>query len=135
MAFTQLKTDYQNDQLNTSVNNNVKYNLQDNGDGTVSLEDVTSYTALGDSFDASVLNGINTVINAIGLQVTTNVSDISTNANDIATNAGNIASNTADITNLLAGKIDLDPTAAVGTVDGDLYAAIVALGWENDVIE
>lgn len=32
-------------------------------------------------------------------------------------------------------KIYLDPSAASGTTDGDLYAAIVALGWESDVIE
>lgn len=29
----------------------------------------------------------------------------------------------------------LDTTASPGTTDGDLYAAITALGWENDVIE
>ena len=32
------------------------------------------------------------------------------------------------------GLLRLDTTAPGGTVDGDLYAAIVALGWENDVI-
>lgn len=36
---------------------------------------------------------------------------------------------------LYSGKITLDTTAAAGTTDGDLYAAIVALGWQNDVIE
>lgn len=36
---------------------------------------------------------------------------------------------------IYSGKITLDTTAAPGTIDGDLYAAIVALGWENDVIE
>ena len=30
--------------------------------------------------------------------------------------------------------IPLDTTASVGTIDGDLYSAIVALGWETDVI-
>ena len=30
--------------------------------------------------------------------------------------------------------IPLDTTASVGTIDGDLYSAIVALGWESDVI-
>ena len=127
MAFTQLKTDYSNDVLNENVNTNVKYIMTDNGDGTISLQDATSYTALGDSFDSSVLNGINTVINAIGTQVTTNVTDISTNA------AG-ILQNTTDITKLLDGKIDLDTTAQAGTIDGDLYSAIVALGWDSDVI-
>lgn len=31
--------------------------------------------------------------------------------------------------------IPLDTTEPTGTTDGDLYAAIVALGWESDVIE
>lgn len=31
-------------------------------------------------------------------------------------------------------KLGLDTTAASGTTDGDLYAAITALGWETDVI-
>lgn len=31
-------------------------------------------------------------------------------------------------------KLELDTTAAAGTTDGDLYAAIVALGWESEVI-
>ena len=30
--------------------------------------------------------------------------------------------------------IPLDTTASVGTIDGDLYSAIVVLGWETDVI-
>lgn len=33
------------------------------------------------------------------------------------------------------GRISLDTTAASSTTDGALYAAIVALGWQNDVIE
>lgn len=32
-------------------------------------------------------------------------------------------------------KLELDATAAAGTTDGDLYAAITALGWESEVIE
>lgn len=114
MAFTPLKTDYVNDQLNTTVNTNVKYVMTDNGDGTVSLEDATAYTQQGDSFDASILNNVDATVNAIGTQVTTN---------------------TADVANLLDGKVDINTSASTGTTDGDLYAAIVALGWESDVIE
>ena len=33
------------------------------------------------------------------------------------------------------GRISLDTTAASSTTDGALYAALVALGWEDDVIE
>ena len=32
-------------------------------------------------------------------------------------------------------KLELDTTAEAGTTDGDLYAAITALGWESEVIE
>ena len=53
-----------------------------------------------------------------------------------ASPAAGIAS--ADITNWnnsYNGKISFDSTAASGTTDGDLYSAIVALGWASDVIE
>lgn len=43
-----------------------------------------------------------------------------------------------DITNWdnsYSGKVSLDTSAQSGTTDGDLYAAIVALGWDSDVIE
>ena len=33
------------------------------------------------------------------------------------------------------GKVSLDTSAQAGTTDGDLYSAIVALGWASDVIE
>ena len=32
-------------------------------------------------------------------------------------------------------EIDMDTSAAAGTTDGDLYAAITALGWESEVID
>lgn len=134
MAYTQLKDDYTNDVLNENVNSNVKYILTDNGDGTISLQDATAYTTLGDSLDASVVNATNTVVNAIGNQVTQNVTDIGTNATNIGINAAAITTNTYDIAVLQESKVNLDTTAAAGTTDGDLYAAIVALGWQ-DVIE
>lgn len=33
------------------------------------------------------------------------------------------------------GYIQLDTTAGSGTTDGDLYAALVSLGWDEDCIE
>ena len=45
-----------------------------------------------------------------------------------------IYDNAEDCDDLLDGLIDLDTTAQAGTVDGDLYAAITALGWQSDVI-
>ena len=46
-----------------------------------------------------------------------------------------IYDNANNVDDLLDGLIDIDTSAASGTTDGDLYAAIVALGWQNDVIE
>ena len=101
------------------------------------------YVTRGDHYEAewveniSAINGrdADAVVNAIGNQVTQNVADIATNANDIGAHTTAIGANSADIAVLQDGKIDLDTVAAPGTIDGDLYAAIVALGWENDVIE
>ena len=45
------------------------------------------------------------------------------------------SSDITDWGNSYNGKISLDTTAQSGTTDGDLYAAIVALGWGSDVIE
>lgn len=49
--------------------------------------------------------------------------------------AGELTVMISDITNLKNGLLPLDTTAATGTVDGDLYSAITALGWEGDVID
>ena len=128
--FNQLREDFKDDVLNQSVNNNVVYvetDLADDSQRTITLQDATAYTTLGDQLSATVLNEIGDVVNSIGDQVEVNVGDI-------AANTSNITTNTNNITNLLAGKINIDTSAAAGTIDGDLYAAIVALGWESDVI-
>lgn len=43
-----LKSDYKDDVLNESKNTRRKYNMIQNEDGTVSLEDVTEYEQIGD---------------------------------------------------------------------------------------
>lgn len=62
-----LRTDYKDQLLDTSVNSERRYNLVDS-DGNVvqsgvSLSDVTVYSQEGDSFGAGVLNGITGAIN------------------------------------------------------------------------
>ena len=47
----------------------------------------------------------------------------------------NVAMTYETIVGAKAGFLNLDITASTGTTDGDLYAAIVALGWDSDVIE
>lgn len=58
-----LKTNYQDDVLDTSVNERRKYNMITNDDGTISLEDATVYSQEGDSFSAQDINNTNKRIN------------------------------------------------------------------------
>lgn len=58
-----LKTDYKDDVLDTSKNEKRKYNIIQNEDGTVSLEDVTEYSQVGDSFGAADINATNKAVN------------------------------------------------------------------------
>lgn len=46
----------------------------------------------------------------------------------------NAANMNDQVTNRYTPTLDLDTTAQAGTTDGDLYAAIVALSWESEVI-
>ena len=54
-----LKTNYQNDVFSGKR----KYNLINNSDGTVSLDDVTVYHKVGDIFNADDINATNKVVN------------------------------------------------------------------------
>ena len=49
---------YQDDILDTSVNTRRKYNMIQNADGTVSFEDATVYSQVGDTFGAADINAI-----------------------------------------------------------------------------
>ena len=60
-----LKTDYKDDVLDTTQNTKRKYQMIDNGDGTVSFEDVTEYIQQGDSFGANDINDTNEEVNAL----------------------------------------------------------------------
>ena len=52
-----------------------------------------------------------------------------------ALSAENLNKMEDSIYNSSEGLISLNTSAASGTTDGDLYAAIVAIGWEDNVIE
>lgn len=54
-----LKTNYKDD----VYSGNRKYNMINNSDGTVSFEDVTSYSKVGDTFGAGDINATNAAIN------------------------------------------------------------------------
>lgn len=58
-----LKTNYKDDILDISKNEKRKYNMITNSDGTVSFEDVTEYSQVGDSFGAGDVNLITQRVN------------------------------------------------------------------------
>ena len=63
MAKQTLPTNYKDDVLATSMGKKRRYNLIQNDDGTISLEDVTEYTQEGDNYGAAQLNATNQAVN------------------------------------------------------------------------
>lgn len=59
-----LRTDYKDDVLDTSVNTQRKYQMTTNEDGTVSFTDVTEYSQVGDTFGAADVNAMNEAVNS-----------------------------------------------------------------------
>lgn len=53
-----LRTDYKDDILDLTQNAQRKYRMISNSDGTVSFEDVTAYSQVGDSFGSADLNAL-----------------------------------------------------------------------------
>ena len=58
-----LRTDYKDDILDLTQNTQRKYRMITNDDGTVSFEDVTVYSQIGDSFGAADVNTITNALN------------------------------------------------------------------------
>jgi len=71
---------------------NRKYRMIENGDGTVSFEDVTEYSQVGDTFGASQINEIDAEINDIGTDIETINSSITSINNKNNTQDSNITS-------------------------------------------
>ena len=79
--MSNLPTNYVDDVLNADVNTRRKYQMIQNGDGTVSLVDVTDYDTVGSSIGAAQINAQNTQINQ-------NTSDISSLNQHLTANNG-----------------------------------------------
>lgn len=83
-----LKTNYVDDVLDASVNTKRKYNMIQNADGTVSFDDVTTYTQNGDSFGAKDVNDTNTAVN----ELNNNLTDTNENITNINNSLNNLQS-------------------------------------------
>lgn len=80
-----LKTTYKDDLLDTSVNEKRKYNMIQNADGTVSFEDVTTYSQIGDSFGAVDINATNKKVNEVNSNLSLDYSNVSSDVQDLNT--------------------------------------------------
>ena len=58
-----LKTDYKDDVLSVDMAGKRRYQMTENTDGTVSLEDESTYTQEGDMFGAADINATNVQVN------------------------------------------------------------------------
>lgn len=65
MAIANLPVNFKDDIIDTSINNKRRYNIEDNSDGTKSLEDVTAYEQVGSYFGAEQINQTNGTVNKL----------------------------------------------------------------------
>lgn len=65
MAKPILPTNFLDDIMNVSMNGKRRYNLINNPDGTISLEDVTKYDQVGSAFGGGQINQTNAVVNGL----------------------------------------------------------------------
>lgn len=60
-----LRTDFQDQVLDTGVNTSRHYSVTNNADNTISLTDVSVYTQEGDDFTAGIINTTNAAVNQL----------------------------------------------------------------------
>ena len=65
MAITKLPVNFQDDIIDTTINDKRRYRLEENTDGTTSLEDVTTYEQTGSYFGAEQINATNGALNEL----------------------------------------------------------------------
>ena len=65
MAITKLRTNFQDDIINTEITDKRRYNLIQNADGTVSFEDVTTYEQVGSNYGAEEINAAYKTVNQL----------------------------------------------------------------------
>lgn len=71
MAIQKLPTNFKDDIINEAVNSKRRYMLEQNTDGTISLDDVTTYIQIGSYFGEEQFNQTNGTVNEL-IDKTTN---------------------------------------------------------------
>lgn len=139
MAKQTLPTNYKDDVLATSMGKKRRYNLIQNDDGTISLEDATEYTQLGDNYGAAQLNATNQAVNESVDQakVIDSLDDISANTQpgmvagalavaELNGKSGKLIENQDDyqVYTLLGGKVKVISGSVIRTGVGKDYIAV-----------
>lgn len=137
MAKRTLPTNYKDDVLATSMGGKRRYNLIQNGDGTISLEDVTEYTQEGDNYGAAQLNATNAAVNesADKNNIIDSLDGVLTNTQDgMIAGAKALAQSNKDLSNKLTelnGKteniLQFKAFTKVARVSGSSSAQIITL--------
>lgn len=135
MAKNTLPTNFKDDILNASMNGKRRYNLIQNSDGTVSLEDASTYDQVGSEYGAGQVNAVNKAVNesADAGKIIDDVDDISA-----VTKEGYIAGALAlkEVNNSLGGFQfkTVDDEKKVSTDGGSTWENFsngAVLLWEN----
>lgn len=139
MAKQILPTNYKDDVLTTSMGKKRRYNLIQNDDGTISLEDATEYTQVGDNYGAAQLNATNQAVNESVDQakVIDSLDDISANTQpgmvagalavaELSGKSGKLIENKIDYQEytLLGGKVKVISGSVIRTGVGKNYIAL-----------
>lgn len=74
-----LPVNFKDDVLASSMDGKRRYNMITNSDGTVSFEDVTTYSQEGSNFGSAQINNTNGAINTINNNVLDTIEEISAN--------------------------------------------------------
>ena len=139
MAKQTLPTNYKDDVLATSMGKKRRYNLIQNDDGTISLEDATEYTQVGDNYGAAQLNATNQAVNESVDQakIIDSLDDISANTQpgmvagalavaELNGKSGKLIENQIDYQEytLLGGKVKVISGSVIRTGIGKNYIAL-----------
>lgn len=64
MAKSTVPVNFKDDIMNSAMGGKRRYRMINNSDGTISLEDVTTYDQVGSTFGAAQINATNQAVNA-----------------------------------------------------------------------
>lgn len=115
MAIEKLKTDYKDDILSSAKR---EYEMIQNDNGTISLEDVSAYAQIGDNFGGADINATNSAVNDLAAEV-----EASAGSDFILLSKGTLTFNAGNICSISDSRITADSLADVYFTDATIATA------------